>query len=205
MKSFDYDAQGHRFEVAFHGDLDDQWLETNVAFTRFRLNDTGSGDGLYAGNVSAELYGHGGDDNLHGNLADDIMAGGGGRDLLGGSAGADTYRFTSLLDSYRDQSHSFTDRITRFDVFEDHIDVSKLGFTGLGDGHDGTLAITVNDSGTQTYLKSYDANAQGERFEVTLVGDLSHTLTNEAFIFAQPDQETAPIELVGSIPATHAS
>lgn len=42
--------------------------------------------------------------------------------------------------------------------------------------------MTVNEAGTRTYLKNYDANAQGERFGVSLVGDLSHTLADDAFI-----------------------
>jgi hypothetical protein len=56
--------------------------------------------------------------------------------------------------------------------------MSALGFTGLGNGNDSTLAIAVNDDRTTTYLKSFDANAKGERFEVSF-GGLSQPVTRD--------------------------
>ncbi|WP_263261472.1 type I secretion target [Pseudomonas sp. RIT-PI-S] len=197
LKSFEADANGHRFELVLDGNLASQLNASAVLFGPERQAGSSETDRLYASNATSELLGDGGDDRLYGGLGNDILDGGTGRDILTSSAGADTYRFTAMQDSYRDASHSFSDRIMDFDVFADHIDVSALGFTRLGDGHNGTLAVTVSTTGASTYLKSYDANADGERFQLTLAGDLSHTLTNAMFVFAQPEVAVAEVELVG--------
>lgn len=197
LKSFEADANGHRFELVLHGDFAGALDASNLLFAPSVIEGGNDADTLFAGNLSSEMLGKGGDDRLYGGLGNDILDGGGGRDILFGSAGADIYRFSSLSDSYRDSERNFSDRIADFDVFSDRIDVSALGFRGLGDGHDGTLALRVNDEGTTTYLKSFDANAEGERFEVSLRGDLSQTLSRDAFVFAQPD--SAALELLGVV------
>jgi len=171
--------------------------EYHLLFAPYVFEGADDSSSYIAGSVTTELLGKGGDDRLYGGLGNDILDGGTGRDILFGSEGADTYRFTSLSDSYRDEGQNFSDRIAGFDVFADRIDVSALGFTALGNGHDGTLALMVNDDGTTTYLKSFDANAEGERFEVSLRGDLSQTLSSNAFVFAQPDSELAELALLG--------
>jgi len=74
--------------------------------------------------------------------------------------------------------------------------VSALGFSGLGDGHGGTLAVRVNSAGTHTYLKSFEANAEGQRFEIALQGDYGEQLSADAFLFAAPN----PLEVIGSTP-----
>lgn len=197
LTSLEPDADGHRFELVLNGDLSGQLNAYNLVFAPVTFEGGNDSSTLFAGNLSFELLGQGGDDRLYGGLGNDILDGGAGRDVLYGSEGADTYRFTSLSDSFRDEERNFSDRIADFDVFTDRIDVSALGFTGLGDGHDGTLALMVNDSGTTTYLKSFDANADGERFEVSFRGDLSQTLTDDAFVFAAPDNGLAKLELLG--------
>lgn len=198
LKSFEDDANGHRFELVFdNANVSGLWATQGISFSRIRLDDGSYADDLFAGNLSSALFGHGGDDRIHGGLGSDLMDGGAGRDRMFGSAGVDTYRISAVHDSYRDENQTFSDRIIGFDVFDDRIDVSALGFTGLGNGHDGTLALVLNETRTTTYLKSLDANAAGERFEVSLRGDLSQTLTNDAFIFAQPDTPLAEAELLG--------
>ncbi|MBA1289573.1 M10 family metallopeptidase C-terminal domain-containing protein [Pseudomonas japonica] len=197
LTSMEPNADGHRFELVLNGDLSGQLDEYHLLFAPYVFEGADDSSSYIAGSVTTELLGKGGDDRLYGGLGNDILDGGAGRDILFGSEGADTYRFTSLSDSYRDEGQNFSDRIADFDVFNDRIDVSALGFTTLGDGHDGTLALMVNDDGTTTYLKSFDANAQGERFEVSLRGDLSQTLSTDAIIFAQPDSDLAELALLG--------
>lgn len=197
LSSLEPDADGHRFELVLNGDLSGQFNAYNLVFAPVVFEGGDDSSSLFAGNLTFEVLGQGGDDRLYGGLGNDILDGGAGRDILFGSEGIDTYRFTSLSDSYRDSEQNFSDRIVAFDVFTDRIDVSALGFTGLGDGHDGTLALMVNDDGTTTYLKSFDANADGERFEVSLRGDLSQTLIADAFVFAQPHNDLAELALLG--------
>lgn len=197
LKSFEPDANGHRFELVLNGDLSGQLDAYNLLFAPSLFEGGDDSDSLFAGNLTSEMLGKGGDDRLYGGLGDDLLDGGTGRDLLFGSAGSDTYRFASASDSYRDRDANFSDRIAAFDVFTDHIDVSALGFTGLGNGRDSTLAVAVNDDGTTTYLKSFDASAEGERFEVSLRGDLSQTLTHDAFVFAPLDSALTEVTLLG--------
>jgi Ca2+-binding RTX toxin-like protein len=195
LKSFEPDANGHRFEVVLEGVVAPERLY--LYFERPVLDDGSYGDTLIAGNVASELLGHRGDDRIHGGLANDLLDGGEGRDKLFGSLGFDTYRYTSIRDSYRDDTQTFSDRILGFDPDNDRIDVSALGFTGLGDGHDHTLAIWVNAAGV-TYLKDYDADSLGRRFELTLSGDFSDALTAENFVFADPADGQAPLSLLGT-------
>ena len=140
------------------------------------------GDDLLAGSAANE--------SLLAGAGADVLDGGGGRDLLEGGEGSDVFGFSRLEDSYRTSSRNFADRILDFDAGNDRIDVSALGFTGLGDGHDGTLAVIANTGGTRTYLKSFDADESGRRFEVSLEGNLVSQLPGEAFVFA--NQTTAP-------------
>ncbi|WP_052469327.1 M10 family metallopeptidase C-terminal domain-containing protein [Pseudomonas massiliensis] len=195
LKSFEADANGHRFEVVLEGVVATARLD--LYFIRPVLNDGSYGDTLIAGNVAGELLGNRGNDRLHGGLANDLLDGGEGRDRLFGSLGFDTYRYTSIRDSYRDDTQTFSDRILGFDPGNDRIDVSALGFTGLGDGHDGTLAVWVNEAGV-TYLKDYDADSLGRRFELTLSGDFSNTLTADNFVFADPANAQVPVALLGA-------
>jgi uncharacterized delta-60 repeat protein len=195
LKSFDADANGHRFELALDGDFSGQLTASSIAFATVITEGDDGRQRIYASNLGSELHGNGGDDHLIGALGNDTLEGGAGRDVLLGLTGTDTFRYTALTDSYRHASHSFSDRILNLDVLADRLDVSALGFTGLGNGHNGTLAVSLSETGTTTYLKNYDANAEGQRFELTLAGDLSHTLTDEVFAFA-PAPSVA-VELLG--------
>ncbi|MFL6612081.1 MAG: hypothetical protein ACJ8HF_27945, partial [Pseudomonas sp.] len=73
-----------------------------------------------------------------------------------------------------------------FNPSEDRIDLSTLGFTGIGDGYDGTLAIRSNADHTRTYLKSFEANAEGQRFELMIDGDFVARLDDSNLVFSAP-------------------
>ncbi|PVZ13661.1 MULTISPECIES: M10 family metallopeptidase C-terminal domain-containing protein [unclassified Pseudomonas] len=189
LKSLDADANGHRFEVAIDGNVASKlYADANVYFSPQVLAG-GSGNDLLQGNtLSGILTGYDGDDRLRGGAGDEVLDGGQGRDIMSGGMGHDTFRYTSMFDSYRDATTSHADRLLDFDTFTDKIDVSQVGFTGLGDGHNGTLAVAVD--GRTTYLKSYDADADGNRFQISLAGDLSGHLSESNFVFA-------PVAVVG--------
>lgn len=126
------------------------------------------------------MYGGAGPDYLDAGTGRDVLIGGAGRDQLVAEETA-TYRFNALTDSYRTASASFSDRVYGFDPTQQTLDVAALGFTGLGNGHDGTLQITYNATQNFTYLKSLDANAEGQRFELMLYGNFLTTLTDANF------------------------
>ncbi|ACO81035.1 Secreted mannuronan C5-epimerase-like protein [Azotobacter vinelandii CA] len=159
---------------------------------------------------SGPLRGTDGNDTLIGGAANEQLLGGAGADLLDGGAGrdrltggeeADTFRFSAREDSYRTASENFADRILDFEAGTDRIDLSALGFSGLGNGRDGTLAVQVNSAGTRTYLKSFEANAAGERFEIALEGNHAG-LDESSLVF---DDSATELALVGSAPQTDPS
>ncbi|MBA1290617.1 hypothetical protein [Pseudomonas japonica] len=196
LKSFDADVHGHRFELALDGDVSDGLHTSSIEFVTAIILGDDYQQRIYASNLGAELHGENGDDHLIGGMGHDILDGGAGRDVIYGFDGADIFHYSQLTDSYRTANQSYSDLIVDFDVFTDRIDVSALGFTALGNGHDGTLAVTASETEATTYLKSYDTNGAGERFQVTLGGDLAHLLSNELFVFAQaglPDIEALGI------------
>jgi Ca2+-binding RTX toxin-like protein len=140
------------------------------------------------------------DEILRGLAGDDVLQGNLGRDLLSGGAGHDVFKYTSVADSFRTAETSSSDRILDFNPSEDRIDLSTLGFTGIGDGYDGTLAIRSNADNTRTYLKNFEANAEGQRFELMIDGDFVARLDDNNLVFsapgsvaqAGPDNTTAP-------------
>lgn len=141
------------------------------------------GEEILQGTDAAEI--------IRGLAGDDVLQGSGGRDLLQGGAGADIFRFTELSDSFRTAAQNHSDRVQDFDASRDHIDLIALGFTGIGDGHDGTLAVQASADGTLTYLKSYDADAAGQRFELALDGNLVGQLNSTNLVFTAPTVEGA--------------
>lgn len=128
------------------------------------------------------VYGGGGRDTLIGGAGDDTLIGGAGADLMSGYQGQDTFRFTRLSDSYRTSTASYADTITGFDASRDSIDVTTIGFKGLGDGHNGTLTLGYSADENLTYLRSLDANARGQAFELILDGDYRNSLTEDNFL-----------------------
>lgn len=195
LKSFEANADGERFEVVFDGNLGQALNETNILFQPTRLMGTEEADRVQ-GNARGEIIeGLAGDDRLYGALGDDVLVGGEGRDQLAGGGNNDVFRFDGLSDSYRTATENHTDRLMDYTVGEDTIDLSALGFTGLGNGYNGTLDVVLNEAKNLTYLKSYEADASGARFELSLVGDHSG-YRDLNIIFAEPSEAEA-IQLVG--------
>ncbi|WP_434703898.1 calcium-binding protein [Pseudomonas sp. Z1-12] len=169
---------------------------SNGDFSVIRLNadgsvDTGFGsqDGkLHVDGYAGEeiLQGSDAAEIIHGLAGDDVLQGNGGRDVLQGGAGADIFRFSELNDSFRTTTQNNGDRVMDFDASQDRIDLIGLGFTGIGDGHGGTLAVMASSDGTRTYLKNYDADASGQRFELILDGNLSGQLDSSNVVFTAP-------------------
>ncbi len=183
-------------------------------YAAVRLNADGSLDTTFAspdGNTrlvgsSAHdaLQGLAADEMLRGLAGDDLLQGNLGRDLLSGGAGADVFSYALVADSFRTAT-SHSDRILDFNPSEDRIDVSALGFSGIGDGYNGTLAIQSNAEGSRTYLKSFEANADGQRFELVLDGDLANQLTERNVLFSSASGADSPqLVALGVQPELHA-
>ncbi|KTB59412.1 mannuronan epimerase [Pseudomonas viridiflava ICMP 13104] len=161
------------------------------AFPLVTVQGTEANDTLTGSAANELIFGLAGKDTLNGGAGDDILVGGAGADKLSGGAGADTFRFDQLTDSYRTATTSATDLLSDFDISQDRIDLSNLGFTGLGSGKAGTLNISYNASLDRTYVKSLDADASGNRFELGLSGNLKDTLNASHFVFQRVTEGTA--------------
>lgn len=186
IKDFDADASGNRFELILSGNLASTLTANNFIFNRV-VTGTSGNDTLTGSDSADTLLGLAGNDSLSGGAGDDKLDGGAGMDTLTGGAGADTFVFSSRLDSYRNYNTggaNLGDLITDFNVASDKIDLSALGFTGLGDGKNDTVYLVLNSAGTKTYIKSLTADANGNRFEVALDGNYLNTLTSANFVFA---------------------
>lgn len=186
IKDFDADASGNRFELILSGNLASTLTANNFIFNRV-ITGTSGNDSLSGSDSADTLLGLAGNDSLNGGAGDDKLDGGAGMDTLTGGAGADTFVFSNRLDSYRNYNTggvNLGDLITDFNVASDKIDLSALGFTGLGDGKNDTVYLVLNSAGTKTYIKSLTADANGNRFEVALDGNYLNTLTGANFVFA---------------------
>ena len=210
LKSLEPDADGNRFELLLNGNHLYDLTATNVLFanpddtrsdssqplTSVNVSGTAGVDNLYGDWGNDTLFGLAGDDVLAGSVGDDLLVGGAGSDRLTGGSGADTFRYDLVSDSYAGAS----DLITDFTTGRDTLDVSALGFTGLGDGSDGTLKVSYNAGNDRTYVRSNEADSAGQKFQVTLAGDYSHTLTDDQFVFSAGNP--AEIQIVGVGPQT---
>ena len=186
IKDYDADASGNRFELILSGNLASTLTASNFIFNRV-LTGTSGNDSLLGNDSADTLLGLAGDDSLSGGAGDDKLDGGAGMDTLTGGAGADTFVFSNRLDSYRNYNTggaNLADLITDFDITADKIDLSAMGFTGLGDGKNNTVYVVLNSAGTKTYIKSLTADADGNRFEVALNGNYLDKLTSANFVFA---------------------
>jgi Ca2+-binding RTX toxin-like protein len=197
-QSFETDTQGNRFKV---------YIDQAEDHNGIPAQDT---DGfIFAGDnshVDADqiLTGTPGRDHIGTPADGGILIGGSDGDTLRGHAGVDTFRYLGGSDSVH--AIGGADLIKDFDVTQDKIDVAALGYTGLGDGHDGTLKLVYSTDLRLTFLKDYDLNADGQRFEIALKGSYTKTFTADNLVVAStvstaehtPD---APIELVGVAPS----
>ncbi|RZI70163.1 MAG: calcium-binding protein [Pseudomonas sp.] len=203
LKSFDANADGQRFELAFEGNLTGQLNSTNLVFTAPTVEGTAGRDVITGSAMSEVIYGLAGNDRIDGGRGSDVIIGGAGADLLSGGDDpnlsvygrngindADVFRYTAATDSYRTDTQSFVDLIDRFANNNDKIDVSALGYTGFGDGTGTTLKMVYNHDLDRTYLKDVEADAQGHRFEIALTGDWTQDLGNTEMIFAQAEEVT---------------
>lgn len=144
--------------------------------------------------VGQRLTGDDGFDNIVGEAGNDVLIGNGSADSLSGGSGADIFAYNSVSDSYRGAADIITDLL----VSVDRIDVSALGFTGLGDGNDHTLKVSYNATNDRTVLTSNEADSEGHRFQVQLAGDYQQTLSADNFIFAP---ESTELHLLGAAQA----
>ncbi|WP_349617121.1 M10 family metallopeptidase C-terminal domain-containing protein, partial [Azotobacter salinestris] len=192
LKSFDTDADGRRFEIALKGNFASLG-ETQLIFERQALKGSSGSDQLSGSAMDEVLLGGEGRDLLDGGDGDDLLDGGAGRDSLTGGSGADVFRFSERLDSFRNYETgvSQVDYITDFTAGEDLLDLSALGYSGLGNGYNGTLIVLLNAEGTRTYLKDRESDADGNRFEITLEGNHLDQLSSDDFIFTN-------LEVIGS-------
>jgi Ca2+-binding RTX toxin-like protein len=194
VKSYGYDEGGDRFEIAFDGNVSQYLTADHFIFTPTHITGSAGADFISGTEADEILEGVGGGDHIFGRGGDDTIIGGAGRDTLEGGQGANTFVFTAVNDSYRDASVDYADIIRDFTKSEgNQVDVSALGFTSLGDGHGSTLTIAVNDAGTRTYLKSYEVNEDGNRFEVAFDGDITQYLTEDRIVFAGTRLDTVSI------------
>lgn len=149
------------------------------------LQGSAGNDRLIGTSANETLLGLDGADNLVGGAGHDTLVGGLGRDTLTGGEGVDTFRFDTLHDSYRNGSPS-NDLITDFDPATDRIDLSALGFSGLGNGLNGTLALSYSAASDRTYLRALETDANGDRFELALNGNHLDTLNGSNLFLVTP-------------------
>ncbi|WJN60294.1 glycosyl hydrolase family 28-related protein [Pseudomonas sp. SO81] len=206
LRSLETDANGDRFELALQGNHLDTLNGSNLFLVTPPPPPPGTitpppptpvgtpGDDVLNGTDASELLlGHAGADKINGGGGNDIIDGGAGKDVLTGDDGADVFRFTELLDSFRNYGPaniSAADTITDFTVGVDKIDLSALGITGLDDGYNHSVYLTLNETGTKTSIKSREPDADGNTFELALNGNHIGTLSEADFIFADPTPQT---------------
>lgn len=200
LQSLDADADGYRFKLALNGDYRTSLTDANFFG---REVGTAEADIIDAYPRGALLVGLGGNDTLRGGANDDRLEGDAGADRLSGGAGADTFVYKTLADSYVNDAAGIRQQDLLLDAYQgegDRIDVSALGFTGLGDGHGTTLLESYDKATGLTTIESLDANAAGDRFSLTtlgvpFVGSIGGS-PNDAFIFAPsvPDPDN-PIDV----------
>ncbi len=148
----DYIDGGYHHDRLYGGDGNDTLFGNN------------NNDYLYGGQGNDLLLGGANDDRLYGQFGFNLQDGGTGRDFYYSGTGTDIYIFSAL-------THSTADRIYNFDQGTDKIDLSKLGFTGIGD-------LTITQGGTTTIV---DPNST---FKINVMSNVA--LTAADFIFSAP-------------------
>jgi len=199
LKSLQADADGNTFEIEIYDNLLNVLAATTSLIfakpagegttssypTQDRtLTGSAADNNLNGGSGNDRLGGGAGNDRLAGGVGDDVLTGGKGADQLAGGSGADVFRFTAIADSQRIATASTADTVQDFTASKDMLDLRALGFTGLGDGHGDTLKATYRADTDTTYLQDLDADSQGARFELKLLGNQSESLTDDNVMFA---------------------
>lgn len=194
LESLDADADGNRFAVALKGDYRDKLTASN--FVDF-YDGTNGDDDIYQADDAEEnefkghvYFGNDGDDRISAYSGDFVVYGGGGADTLGAFWSPGTFVYTAITDSYINDAKSerVLDRLT---YNEGTIDVSALGFTGIGDGHNGTLIGSYDKTLGYNIYQSLDADANGNRFAI--IGGYG-----EDFVFAPSSYPSSPVGLIGN-------
>lgn len=166
-------------DILYGGDGNDKvnYTYSNLAIT-LNLADTTQNTGGAAGDTynSIEYFigskymdtmiGNNANNNLNGNSGHDTIDGGAGADYLTGGAGNDTFNFAHLTHS----TNTARDIIHDFEQGKDHIDLSDLGFTSLGN-------INTTNSGGNTFV-----NDNSSDFSIELKG--THSLVDADFVWA---------------------
>ncbi|WP_190427509.1 hypothetical protein [Pseudomonas typographi] len=190
LRSLDKDADGKLFEVRLAGDY-----QGKLSTSNFVLRDDGT-----AGNDSLDysfstkqyqLKGLDGDDTLHGGKTYNVLDGGAGADHLISNGNTETFLYHQLSDSFINDGSgvSSVDLISNFNLFRGGVlDVSALGFTGLGDGYGGSLSYAYDKNVGHVVVQSFETDAQGNRFKVYIDqadrhGDIAYQ-DADGFIFA---------------------
>ncbi len=151
------------------------YRSTDSGFVIGDVNGSGSNDSFQGGNNVDRFFGNSGNDRLSGGGGNDVLVGGTGYDLLAGGSGADMFVFRSATDiSLAGRS----DRITDFQVWIDHIDLSAFmsGGAFIGGARFNGIAGEVRYNATTGQLVG---DTDGDR-----VFDWSMALTNKAVLTA---------------------
>lgn len=191
-QSFETDEGGNRFVVHLT-----QYDRYSLAGVQDMDRFTFAGDNV-ADRASQTLTGDAYRNSFSNSSEGGILIGAGDDDVLVGNTGIDTFRYLEKSDSFRGDS----DFIQNFDAAQDRIDVSALGYTGLGDGTDSTLKLIYDTATGRTYLKDYEADAEGQRFEIGIDKNVASGFSADNLIVADASTHTTavPIELVGMAP-----
>jgi hypothetical protein len=194
LESLDAAADGNRFAVALKGDYRDQLTASN--FVDF-YDGTNANDDIYQADDTDEnefkgyvYFGNDGDDQIGAYSGDFVVYGGGGADHLSAFWSPGTFVYTAITDSYVNDTTGA--RVLDTLSYQDGaIDVSALGFTRLGDGHNGTLIYSRDEVLGRSIYQSLDADANGNRFAI--IGG-----SGEDFVFAPSSYPSAPVGLIGN-------
>ncbi|MEE4684681.1 calcium-binding protein [Pseudomonas alliivorans] len=131
----------------------------------------------------------GGNDVIYGGAGYDYIAPDrGGNNVIIGGAGRDdlvangtaVFRYLSLNDSYLSAAGSDenVDWVSGFNSNRDRLDLTALGFTGLGDGTNGTLKVSTEGDYDHTFLRSYGADADGNTFVLEFFDSVDFNAAN---------------------------
>ncbi|MCB1498927.1 MAG: hypothetical protein KDK07_03925 [Bauldia sp.] len=177
-----WDISGFKYDAKkLENQLIDGKLDKVVA-TLFKGKDT-----VWGSHFDDELHGFKGNDTIDGWRGNDRINGGRGKDSLQGRQGDDTFIFDQKL------TKSNADKIVKFNVSEDSLELKQDIFTGLEKGklHDDYFTVgkhAVGDTPQLIYQKgkgilSYDPDGEGsEKAKKFVTLDKNKDLTHDHII-----------------------